>query len=81
MSEGGRTATGWLAVGLSTALSGFWAVWGSIENFHEGWYYRELWRNIGLMLVQYLPWMFVPMLAGLLALWRRPAGLAAHCRM
>src|SRR5262249_2186778 len=28
--------------------------------------------------VQYLPWMFLPMAAGLLALWRRPFGFAAH---
>jgi hypothetical protein len=67
-----------VAVTLSTALSAFWAVWGSIENFHEGWYQRETWRNLALMLVQYLPWMFVPMVAGLLALWRRPAGALAH---
>jgi hypothetical protein len=30
------------------------------------------------MLVQYLGWMFVPMTAGLLALWRRPAGVLTH---
>jgi hypothetical protein len=65
-------------VALSIALSAFWAVWGTIESFHEGWYFREAWRNVALMLVQYLPWMFVPMTAGLLALWRWPAGLVAH---
>jgi hypothetical protein len=74
----GRRAAGWVAVGLSTGLSALWAVWGSIESFHEGWYYRETWRNVALMLGQYLPWMFVPMIAGLLALWRRPAGLVTH---
>jgi hypothetical protein len=71
-------AAGWSAVIFSTILSGFWAFWGSIENFHEGWYFPELWRNLGLMLVQYAPWMFVPMLAGLLALWRPLLGSAAH---
>lgn len=55
-----------------------WAFWGSIENFHEGWYYREWWRNVGLAVVQYLPWMFVPMTAAALALWRTWAGVAAH---
>jgi hypothetical protein len=73
-----RTAIGWLAVGLSTFFSAFWAYWGSIENFHEGWYYRELWRNVGLALVQYLPWMFVLMGAGLVALWRRWLGVVTH---
>ena len=73
-----RIFVGWIAVAFSTALSSFWAFWGSIENFHEGWYFRELWRNLGLMAVQYLPWMFIPMVAGLLGLWRPAVGVAAH---
>jgi hypothetical protein len=74
----GRRILGWTAVVLSTMLSCFWAFWGIIENFHEGWYYRELWRNLGLMAVQYLPWMFIPMVAGLLGLWRPAIGVAMH---
>lgn len=58
-----------------------WAFWGSIENFHEGWYFRDVWRNIGLMLVQYLPWMFVPMVAGLMALWRARLGVLVHAAL
>jgi hypothetical protein len=73
-----RRILGWTAVVLSTVLSCFWAFWGSIENFHEGWYYRELWRNLGLMAVQYLPWMFIPMAAGLIGLWRPAIGVAVH---
>jgi hypothetical protein len=45
---------GWAAVALSTLAASFWAFWGIIENFHEGWYYRSLWMNVGLMLIQYL---------------------------
>ena len=77
-SSKGRSVMGWIAVTLSTLLSSFWAFWGSIENFHEGWYFRELWRNLALMAIQYLPWMFIPMVAGLVALWRPPLGVAAH---
>lgn len=73
-----RLILGWTAVLLSTVLSSFWAFWGSIENFHEGWYYRELWRNLGLMAVQYLPWMFIPMVAGLVGLWRPAVGVVVH---
>jgi hypothetical protein len=73
-----RWHTGWVAVLLSTTLSAVWAFWGSIENFHEGWYYRELSRNLLLASVQYLPWMFLPMVAALLALWRPWIGLLAH---
>jgi hypothetical protein len=73
-----RRILGRTAVVLSTALSCFWAFWGSIENFHEAWYYRELWRNLGLMAVQYLPWMFIPMTAGLIGLCRPAIGVAVH---
>ena len=45
-------------------------MWGSTENFHEGWYYREWYRSVGLALVQYMPWTFLPMGAALAALWR-----------
>lgn len=78
ISSKGRSVVGWIAVTLSALLSSFWAFWGSIENFHEGWYFRELWRNLALMAIQYLPWMFIPMVAGLVALWRPALGVAAH---
>jgi len=45
---------GWIAVVLSTAITCFWAFWGIIENFHEGWYYESWLSNVGLMFVQYL---------------------------
>ncbi len=54
-----RQVVGWIAVGLSTAITCFWAFWGIIENFHEGWYYPSLWANLGLMLAQYLGPMFI----------------------
>jgi hypothetical protein len=49
-----RQVVGWIAVSLSTAITCFWAFWGIIENFHEGWYYQSFLSNLGLMLVQYL---------------------------
>jgi hypothetical protein len=45
---------GWLAVSLSTLLACFWAFWGIIENFHEGWFHESLFLNLGLMFIQYL---------------------------
>ncbi|MCF6240493.1 MAG: hypothetical protein L3J74_04005 [Bacteroidales bacterium] len=39
---------------LLLILTSVWAFWGIIENFHEGWYYPTLWKNIGLMFLQYL---------------------------
>ena len=65
---------GWTAVAISTLVAGFWGFWGSIENFHEGWYFASLWRNLALMLVQYLgPMIVVTGLAAVAIGWRRAA--------
>lgn len=45
---------GWIAAGSSIAITCFWAFWGIVENFHEGWYFESLFANLGLMFVQYL---------------------------
>jgi hypothetical protein len=73
-----RRVLGWIAVGLSTAITCFWAFWGIVENFHEGWYYESLLSNVGLMFVQYLSPMFIFMALTLISiLWPR-AGGALH---
>lgn len=61
---------------LGSALSCFWAFWGIIENFHQGWYSTSVWMNLGLMFVQYLaPMLFflVAALAG--TIWPRLGGV------
>ncbi len=66
---------GWAAVVLSTLAACFWAFWGIIENFHEGGYYPSLWMNLGLMLAQYLLFMFLFVGAALVAIhWPRIGG-------
>lgn len=55
---------GWLAVLISTAIAGFWSVWGAIESFHEGWYLTSIWRNLGLTFGQYLMPMLIFVLIG-----------------
>ena len=54
-----RQVAGWIAVGLSTAITCVWAFWGAIENFHEGWYSESLLSNMGLMFAQYLSPMLI----------------------
>jgi hypothetical protein len=54
-----RQIVGWIAVGLSIVITCFWAVWGILETFHEGWYYESLLSNVGLMFVQYLSPMLI----------------------
>jgi len=75
MTDWHRQFLGWTAVGLSALAACFWAFWGIIENFHEGWYYRSLWANLGLMLSQYLSFMLLFVGAALVALrWPRVGG-------
>jgi hypothetical protein len=70
-----RQILGWLAVGLSTLAACFWAFWGIIENFHEGWYHPSLGMNLVLMVVQYLFAMLVFVGAALVAIrWPRAGG-------
>ena len=76
MTQRGRRIVGWIAVGISAAIGSFWAFWGAIENFHEGWFYPSLLMNLGLMLAQYLLPMLLFMGLSLAALlWPRTASL------
>ena len=70
-----RQIVGWIAVGISTAITCFWAFWGIIENFHEGWYYESWLSNVGLMFVQYLSPMLIFMGVTLISIyWPRFGG-------
>ncbi|HWR52775.1 MAG TPA: hypothetical protein VN428_16815 [Bryobacteraceae bacterium] len=69
-----RLWAGWTAVVLSTIVISFWAFWGAAEAFHEGWYHRSLWLNLGLTFIQYLSPSLVLLLPVALALrWPRAA--------
>lgn len=46
---------GWLALGLGTILACFWAFWGSMEAYHEGWFKPSLGGRILQTLPYYLP--------------------------
>lgn len=69
-----RQILGWTAIAVSTSFACLWAWWGANENFHEGWYYVSIWRNLGLMLVQYLSPMLIVLFVSVVALrWPRIA--------
>lgn len=63
---------------VSTGIGAFWAFWGAAETFHEGWYYRSFWRNVGLAVAQYFLPAGASIAAGLLALWLPAAGVVVH---
>lgn len=62
----------WIAIAITCIFSCFWAFWGIIENFHEGWYYKSLTMNIGMMLFQYLIFTLVFTTLGVIAIrWKK----------
>jgi len=70
-----RQIVGWVAAGISTAITSVWAFWGIIENFHEGWYHQSWLSNVGLMFVQYLSPMLIFMSITLISIfWPRFGG-------
>jgi hypothetical protein len=70
-----RQIVGWIAVGLSTVITCFWAFWGIVENFHEGWYFESMLSNLGLMFAQYLSPMLIFMGVTLISIfWPRIGG-------
>ena len=73
-----RQVVGWIAVGLSLTITCFWAFWGIIENFHEGWYFASWLSNVGLMLVQYLSPMLLFMGVALVSLFWPRVGAGLH---
>lgn len=67
---------GWIAVGLSLAITCFWAFWGASETFHEGWYYESFLMNVGLSAIQYLGPMLLFMGVGIISIyWPRIGGV------
>jgi hypothetical protein len=70
-----RQIVGWIAVSISIVITCIWAVWGIVENFHEGWYYESLLSNLGMMFIQYLGPMLIFMGVALISIrWPRFGG-------
>ncbi len=69
-----KKISGWAAYILSVLLTSLWAFWGSIENFHEGWYHPSFLHNLGLMFIQYLSPALLFILLTLFAVWKNKIG-------
>lgn len=72
-----RNAAGWSAVGLNAAVACLWSFWGTIENFHEGWYSPDLGRNL-LFTLAYLGPAILATSLGVLALAFPRVGAAVY---
>ena len=74
MRERTSNIIGWMAVAVATLVTSFWAYWGILENFHEGWYFPSLGRNLGLLFGQYLSPMLIFMALSVTAVFARRVG-------
>ncbi len=71
----GGIIIGWIAVVLLTIIACFWAFWGTIENFHEGWWYPNLFERVMVMFIQYLSFALVTIAIGLICVrWPKIGG-------
>ncbi|MDR3689238.1 MAG: hypothetical protein P4L46_07665 [Fimbriimonas sp.] len=71
-----KAVLGIFGVIVATTIAGFWSVWGTIENFHEGWYTHSLWSNLLLAAVQYVGWPLGFAFLSCIAIWRPAIGSA-----
>ncbi len=69
---------GWFAVSMTLTICGLWTYWGTIENFHEGWYSKSLFENLFMFIFQYLSVTIVFILLALIALRWKKIGIISH---
>jgi hypothetical protein len=75
MTKRWQQVVGWIAVVASTLIACFWAWWGIIENFHEGWWHPSMWMRLAQLLGMYLLFTNLFVGAGLIAIrWPRVGG-------
>lgn len=66
-----RNIVGWFAVTLVTLTAGFWAFWGVIEAFHEGWCTPTLGMRLGQLAAYLSPATVLAALAVIGVRWPR----------
>lgn len=69
-----KRIVGWITISISILTACFWAYWGIIENFHEGWYQPSFKQNIILMFFQYLAPVLISIALSLIAIFNNRVG-------
>lgn len=67
-----------IAIISSLAVSSFWAFWGIVEFFHEGWYSPSFFYGLFLFFVQYMSLAILFVTLSLLAMKNKKAGLISY---
>jgi len=65
---------GWLFLLILTSTISFWAFWGIIESFYEGWYFPSFVDNLWLTVSRYLLPIWVLLIPGVIAVYFRRTG-------
>jgi hypothetical protein len=71
----------YLAVSITILFSSLWALWGIVENFHEGWYFTSIWQNLLMLFIQYMSLTIIFVVLSLIALRWRKIGLGIYIVM
>lgn len=72
-----KTIIGYITLSVALCAICFWAYWGIIETFHEGWYSETLYENALNMLGQYLSPMMILILLTVLSIFKNKIGAVA----
>ncbi len=76
MKEKGIKKINFITIGFILFLSGLWTFWGVSENFHEGWYFQSILKNLSLMFIQYLSIPTIIILLSLISIkWNKVGGI------
>lgn len=73
-----KNIIGWIGVGITLIFSSLWAYWGTVENFHEGWYSKSIWENLFMFVFQYLLFAILFVLLATVTLKWKLIGLLLH---
>lgn len=75
MSTRRQQVTGWIALSISMTIAALWAMWGSIEAFHEGWWAPTLIGRLGQTAFYLLPMALVIAMGALSIAWHKAGAI------
>ncbi|MBL7852019.1 MAG: hypothetical protein JNN04_14045, partial [Cyclobacteriaceae bacterium] len=69
-----RKILGWLFLAILTSLISFWAFWGIVESFYEGWYFTSFIDNCWLTVSRYLLPVWILLIPGTISIHYKKIG-------
>lgn len=69
-----KKTLGWLFLVILSGIISFWAFWGIVESFYEGWYNKSFIANLWLTISRYLLPVWILLLPSILAIYYKKIG-------